>query len=695
MTINQNSYLQGIEAVLTPKSDEKYIQIDPDTSKCWRSSDKPDDTKVSEIFSTLNHGIEKRMATKELLSIGELETRIIYLKSISNKVQELSAKFFSDMDSWDRLARAKLSSDYRKEREQLQQEVAEQYSLLDETINRYQRATEKQLESTLVKKEKVLKMKGDDLQDLDTQEILEIAVIAFEHSYQEESSLWVNQHDDLLTALYSWIKAALDQGKISYEDVLYIARAIERGGKYFADFRVPFKCDEETVIFNRFQIIAHNELMGSFLEEYDEESKAYEVTESQLRHLQLIKEDMISGIIEGYEQKSLDEILEILNLKYFQYDRSFSVSTFKILNERDLGVRLSCGEEEIVVKLDRMTPEAAKVLQHPFIKKETFELNLASFDKMSVSDDDEAERIFKLLVKHLPNVEFLWLPVPCALGQKGIQLLKKLKGLQVIHLNFNHCKSYKEFADFYLPLQTELQQEKWRICIENTSHFNKNEAIKVLAHFPQSKSVSLENKEELTDEDVMKICVNLPMLESLNLNGCIGIGDEALGHIGEYGKLIQGLRLRGCCSVTDQGVINLLKILGDRLTQIDFGGTNMTTAAALGIADHCKNITCLGFEACDHINDASVKAIAAECKGIQYYDLKGTSITDEGVKAIAGTGSDMRSISFNGCYKVTEEAIRELLGYCKSLERLDTRGTAVSLSQLQKLQSDFPNVTIL
>lgn len=692
MTINRNSYLQDIEYLLTHSEEEKYIEVDPKTRRCWRSSEKPDETNVAEIFFTLNQELSERMSNKEFLSISELETRVIYLESIGQKVQKFAIAFFRDVNSWYRTMFAEMSAGYRRDRDYVQTEVKNQYRLLKETIKQHQQSVALSLEKSYKLREKVLEMKSLDTENLTPEEVLEIAIVAFEHFVQEGSELWVYENGQFLNQIYFWIVSALDQGEISYEEVYYIERAIERVGKYFPDFWVIFSSRDDSLVFNQFQLVAHNELLDSFLRYYDSDANAFNVTSEQLDHLKTIQEHLKIGKIEGFSDKSLNDILEILDLTYFQYDKEFSLKTFEVINERGLGVRLSCGREEIIVKLDTVTPEAAKILQHGFISKKTFELNLSQFKTLLDDDASQAEKILKMLFKHLPNIEVLWLPVPCALNEKNIYLLKKLKNLRTIRLDFTHCVCYNDFAKFFIPLYDHLKQKTWKVCIKNIAHLGKDEAIKLFALFPESKSVSLENNKCLTDDDVMRICANLLALESFNLNGCTGIHNKALEHIGGYATKLQELNIRNCANVTDEGVVELLKVLGDRLLKLDVGGLNMTTVVASGLADYCKNIESLSLDGCVHITDPSVKIIASECKEIRYFNLKETSVTDEGVIALAETGHQLVRVSLNGCEKVTGESIRTLLESCKNLEVLDIRGTAVTSAELQKLQSDFPHV---
>ncbi|MEM1282078.1 MAG: hypothetical protein AAGG81_00850 [Chlamydiota bacterium] len=692
MIINRNSYLQDIESLLTPSEDEKYIEINPKTRRCWRSSEKPDKTRVAEIFYTLNQELAERMSNKEFLSISELEIRVIYLESISQKVREFSRTFFSDVNSWYRTMFAEVSTEYRLEREYNQTKVENQYLLLKKTIKQYQQSVALSLDKSYKLREKVLNIESLDTENLAPEEILEIAIVAFEHFCKEGSELWVSAHGQFLAQMYDWIVEALDKGEISYEEVYYIERAIERGDKYFPDFWVMFSSRKDSLVFNQFQLVAHNELLDSFLRYYDSDAKAFKVTSEQLDHLKTVQEHLTTGKIEGFSGKSLHDILRILDLAYFQYDKEFSLETFKIINERDLGIRLSCGKDEIIVKLQTMTLEAAKILQNNFIGKNVFELNLSQFKTLFDDDATQTEKILKMLFRHLPSIEVLWLPVPCVLNEKNIHLLKKLKNLRTIHLDFTYCVCYNDFAKFFIPLYDHLKQKAWKLSIENIAHLGKDEAIKLFALFPESKSVSLENNKCVTDDDVMRICVNLLFLESLTLNGCTGIHNKALEHIGEYATKLQELNIQNCANVTEEGVIELLKVIGDRLLKFDVGGLKMTTVVASILADYCKNIESLSFGGCSHITDVSVKIILSECKEIRYFNLKETSVTDESVIALAERGHQLVRASFNGCEKVTGESIRTLLESCRNLEVLDIRGTAVTDAELQKLQFDFPNV---
>jgi Leucine Rich repeat len=699
---DQNSYLRGIESVLSSDSTKKYIQIDSQSKKCWRTSKEPDDTKVSDIFFLISQGIEKRMGHQELLTIGKLQTRLMYLKSIYSKAQELSTSYADNQNSGVTKVLIFLSGEipllpgsYSSQKEQDLLEVTRQHSQLEETIRKWTEKTEGLLESAFLLKEKVVRMKGADFESLSNEEILDISIIAFEHARQEDNMLWVNQHKEFLNCLYSWLVDAVDQGELSYEKVSPIAQDMQQGGLYFSGFWVTFANGEELVKFNRFQFLANRELMTSFLKNLDSDTNKYLVTEKDILHLKLIKEDMTTGSISGYSDKNLDEILDILNLTYFQYDRGFSVETFKILNEKNMGLRLSCGEQEIVIKLNEMTTDAAKIIQHPFIKSETYELNLSDFDNIRVSERDEADRILSMLIEYVPNIEVLWLPVPCAINESTIDKFKSLKSLRVIHLNLGCCVNYQEFYTFFLPLSDALKTGNWKLCLENIDHFKKDEAIKLFSHFPKIQSVSLEGMDDLSDDDVMRVCANLQALESLSLNGSDTITDVGLKNIAEYGDRLTSIALRDCPLITDQGVIKLLEKVGDQILRLDLGGTGMTTEVTLGISDHCRNIESLSFKGCGHITDASVKAIATECKNIKYYDLEDTSVGDDGVKAIGATGNELVSITFNGCIHVTASSIRELLGYCQTITKIDLRGTAVTLKESEQLQSEFPNVTIV
>ena len=87
---------------------------------------------------------------------------------------------------------------------------------------------------------------------------------------------------------------------------------------------------------------------------------------------------------------------------------------------------------------------------------------------------------------------------------------------------------------------------------------------------------------------------------------------------------------------------------------------NITDAAVLALAKHCRNLTTIYLTGCDNITDAAVIALAKHCPNLTDIYLTGCNITDAAVLALAEHCPNLTGIGLSECDNITEKATAAL-----------------------------------
>jgi len=394
------------------------------------------------------------------------------------------------------------------------------------------------------------------------------------------------------------------------------------------------------------------------------------------------------------ENRKIAEIISMLNSNYFQYFPSIVENCIETINNKKLGITLLFANNNFTIKLLRSDPEGNGIIVISILKELTTQIDFSVFEEILNKNENEATKLFKMLIDQYPNLSAIVLPVPCSLSPDAIMKINDHEKLDTIYLDLSKCKNANHFKENFSHLSESLTQKKWKIELCNTEHLRKSDAVQILPHFPQSHSVCLDDRTRLTNQDLLSIVSSLPNLQKLSIQNIPQITDEGISYITEYSKNLTHLWIQGCTGISDVGISSFLNENGERLTLLDLGKCNISTATALCIGTLCESLKSLNFANCIKISDSSINAVANGCPNIENLNLQNTQITDNCADSLVTKLKNLQTISLYDCIQITNSTVEKILLNCRSIVQIDRRGTSVAYDELMQLRLNYPNVRI-
>ncbi|KAJ8602658.1 hypothetical protein CTAYLR_004102 [Chrysophaeum taylorii] len=147
-------------------------------------------------------------------------------------------------------------------------------------------------------------------------------------------------------------------------------------------------------------------------------------------------------------------------------------------------------------------------------------------------------------------------------------------------------------------------------------------------------------------------------------------------------------------------------LLSDQVTRVNLTGCRGITDDALkAIATSCSNLTSLDVSVCGNLTDDALKAIATNCSNLTSLDVSGCGkLTDDALKAIATNCSNLTSLDVSWCRNLTHDALKAIATNCSNLMVLFAKkceftslpvDTGDRLPELQTLSLSENNLTAL
>ena len=89
------------------------------------------------------------------------------------------------------------------------------------------------------------------------------------------------------------------------------------------------------------------------------------------------------------------------------------------------------------------------------------------------------------------------------------------------------------------------------------------------------------------------------------------------------------------------------------------------------LASKCKQLKSLSLNSAYGITDKAVEAVASGCLRLESLDLGLTGITDKAVVALASGHKELTWLGLEGCENITDAAVVALVSGCKKLTSLN------------------------
>jgi EIN3-binding F-box protein len=224
------------------------------------------------------------------------------------------------------------------------------------------------------------------------------------------------------------------------------------------------------------------------------------------------------------------------------------------------------------------------------------------------------------------------------------------------------------------------------------------------------KSLAIISCPGLTDLGLACIAKCCPGLKQVHLRKCAKVSDAGVKAFFEAAIMLESFQLEECNSVTLNGVLSALTVCGPKFKSLSLvkclGVKDIITPGMVQIPS-CTSLRCLTVRNCPGFSDASLVMVGKICPMLDSIELSGLGdVTDHGLLPLINTcagrlvnvnlcknanltdmavtslvkanGSSLKFLNLDGCKKVTDKIVTEIVEMCIVLEELDLSRTVVS-----------------
>jgi hypothetical protein len=197
-----------------------------------------------------------------------------------------------------------------------------------------------------------------------------------------------------------------------------------------------------------------------------------------------------------------------------------------------------------------------------------------------------------------------------------------------------------------------------------------DEGAAALSRCPLLRSVILQGLDQVTDFGIAALAKGCPDVRQLSLRGT-GVGDSGIDVIAAGCGELAMISLVDCKIVTDTGLTALARGCS-RLHALSLSGcTELSDVGIEAVAQYCPHVAILDLSNLD-VGDIAVQALAANGRLERLY-LEGTSITDDGMVAVASSCTRLSTLNLS-CCSVTDISIHAMAEHCPHISRLKLLG---------------------
>lgn len=175
------------------------------------------------------------------------------------------------------------------------------------------------------------------------------------------------------------------------------------------------------------------------------------------------------------------------------------------------------------------------------------------------------------------------------------------------------------------------------------------------------REVTLKGCRKITDEAIRRFTELCQLIEILDLTDCDGLTNETCSYLGRNCPELTRLSLASCDRIDDNGLIKLSRCTN--LTHLDVSWCVVGDKGITAIAESCPSLQRVRATGCKGITSAGVGELAAHAHGLLLLSLNYCyqSITDEALVHLAIGCIKLRILSVSNC-SITDSGLRALAG---------------------------------
>ncbi|CAH8585765.1 unnamed protein product [Schistosoma rodhaini] len=206
------------------------------------------------------------------------------------------------------------------------------------------------------------------------------------------------------------------------------------------------------------------------------------------------------------------------------------------------------------------------------------------------------------------------------------------------------------------------------------------------------RELRLKGCRNVTDEALKCFTELCHMIESLDLSGCQNLTNGTCSYLGKNCSLLTTLSLESCSRIDDAGLEMLSSC--SNLTCLDVSWCSVGDRGLTAIARGCKSLQRFRAIGCQEITSRGVEQLARHCHGLLLLNLNycGQGVTDEAMVHLSIGCPDLRVLAISHC-PITDQGLRAIAGTLSPAAAAAIVGQATSTSQQNGIPLILPVVT--
>ena len=218
--------------------------------------------------------------------------------------------------------------------------------------------------------------------------------------------------------------------------------------------------------------------------------------------------------------------------------------------------------------------------------------------------------------------------------------------------------------------------------------------LELQGKFAELKTLNLSNCSSLTDQGLLKMLsmcgIKLQHLDFSDTN----VTGQGLGEFQNKFADLQALNLCDCPQLTNQGLLEILSMCGTKLQDLEVMRTNITGQGLGKLQGKFANLKKLELKFCPSLTDQGLLEVLRMCGiKVQDLDIGSTNITGQGLEELQKKLADLKKLSLTYCHSLTDEGLLDVLKMCGTkLQDMDISETFITGQGLVELQGKFADL---
>jgi len=201
---------------------------------------------------------------------------------------------------------------------------------------------------------------------------------------------------------------------------------------------------------------------------------------------------------------------------------------------------------------------------------------------------------------------------------------------------------------------------------------------------------------QLDDSGVSVIASQCRTLQHIFLRRCCLVGDVGVQFLATYCTRLESVSLCECLRVSEKSLVPLFAALRGNLRYLSLVKCVWVRDASLkALARDCRKLGYLNVRGCAALSDHSLHRVFECCARLHSVDVGRCRVTDTSLITLAQHGRCLQKLGLRGCARVTDEGLRWVAEGCARLSFVNMQECPqVTLSAIRQLRLHRPECVV-